>query len=97
MGRTTTLLLSLGLSASVCCGLSGCGFVMAPAQHGVARAAQLSVKGADTTIAHGKAAAKIVARSAISATQAAIDGLKPSTVRATHSERQPGPITRTPQ
>ncbi|MES3008076.1 MAG: hypothetical protein V4751_09925 [Pseudomonadota bacterium] len=87
---TRRWLLLLGLAT----GLAGCGFIMAPAQHGAAKVAQLSVKGADAGLAHGKEAAKIVTQTAISATQTAIDGLRPSTVRATQSDRQPGPVTR---
>jgi hypothetical protein len=75
--------------------LTGCGFIIAPAQHSVARVAQLSVKGADAGIAHGRKAAKVVSKAAISATQAAVDGLRPATVRSTQSGRQPpGPVSR---
>ncbi len=87
---TRLVLLLLGLSTP----LMSCGFIMAPAQHGVARAAQLGVKGADAGIAHGKEAAKIVSQAAISATQAAVDGLRPAAARTTQADRQPGPISR---
>lgn len=89
-GKTRLVILLLALSTP----LTSCGFIMAPAQHGVARAAQLSVKGADAGIAHGKEAAKIVSQAAISATQAAVDGLRPATVRTNQADRQPGPISR---
>lgn len=84
------LALLLGLSTS----LIGCGFILAPAQHGVARAAQLSVKGTDAGIAHGKEAAKTVSQAAISATHAAVDSLRPATARSSRRDRQPGPIGR---
>ncbi len=87
---TTRLVLLLGLSTP----LIGCGFIMAPAQHGVAMAAQLSVKGADAGIAHGKEAAKTVSQAAISATHAAVDSLRPATARSSQRDRQPGPIGR---
>lgn len=89
-GTTRLVILLLALSTH----LTGCGFIMAPAQHSAARAAQLSVKGADAGIAHSKEAAKVVSQAAISATQAAIDGLRPATVRTTRADRQPGPISR---
>ncbi len=89
--RTTrVVLLLLGLSTP----LMSCGFIMAPAQHGIARAAQLGVRGADAGIAQSKEAAKIVSQAAISASQAAVDGLRPATVRTTQADRQPGPINR---
>jgi len=97
MKRTLTIgyarlaILLLALSTP----LTGCGFIIAPAQHSVARAAQLSVKGADAGIAHGRKAAKVVSQAAISATQAALDGLRPATVKTTQSGRQPpGPVSR---
>lgn len=89
-GTTRLVILLLGLSTP----LTGCGFIMAPAQHSVTRAAQLSVKGVDAGIAHGKEAAKVVSQAAISATQAAIDGLRPATARTTQADRQPGPLSR---
>lgn len=88
--KTRLVILLLALSTP----LTGCGFIMAPAQHSVARVAQLSVKGADAGIAHGKEAAKVVSQAAISVTEAAVDGLRPATVRTTRSDRQPGPISR---
>ncbi len=58
-----------------------CGFATAPIKHGVARTAQLGVKGTDAGIEYGKEAATVVKETAISVADAAIDGLRPENIQ----------------